>query len=305
MSIAPTTHDGTAAYRRGVVLVLSAGVCWSLAGIAIRLIEAASVWQIVFYRSLALAPFLLLVIALRGNGGPFRAIRAAGASGVVGGGALAIAFFGSIFALQTTTVANAVFLFASAPFMTAVLGIVFLREPVRRATWITMTVAIVGMAVMVTGGLAFGRWSGNAAALLSALGFAVFTIALRWKKTEDMMPAVFLAGVFSVIAASAVCIATDQWFLLPLRDVAIALGLGVFQLGAGLALYTAGSKAIPAGELALLSMGEVVLSPLWVWLFLSETVSLYTLAGGAILLMALAGNAISGMRRKPVPVVMG
>lgn len=305
MSILPNTRDSTAAYRRGVVLVLSAGVCWSLAGPGIRLIETASVWQILFYRSLALTPFLLLVITLRGQGSPFRAVRAAGVSGIVGGGALAVAFFGAIFSIQTTTVANAVFLFAAAPFMTAALGIAILREPVRGATWIAMTVAIGGIAVMVTGGFALGRWVGNAAALASALGFAVFTIALRWKKTEDMMPAVFLAGVFSIIVAGAVCVATDQSFLLPARDVAIALGMGVFQVGAGLVLYTAGSKAIPAGELALLSTGEVVLSPLWVWLFLSETASLYTLGGGAILLAALAGNAISGMRRKPLPVAMG
>ncbi len=116
---------------------------------------------------------------------------------------------------------------------------------------------------------------------------------------------VFLAGVFSITVAGAVCAATDQSFLLPPRDIAIALGLGVFQVGAGLVLYTAGSKAIPAGELALLSMSEVVLGPFWVWLFLSETVSPYTLAGGAIIMIALAGNAISGMRRKPLPVAMG
>ena len=305
MSISPNTRDGTAAYRRGVFLALSAGVCWSLAGLGIRLIETASVWQILFYRSLALAPFLLLVITLRGNGGPLRAIRAAGISGVVGGGALAVAFFGTIFAIQTTTVANAVLLFAAAPFMSAALGIAILQEPVRRATWIAMTAAIVGITVMVTGGLELGRWVGNAAALLSALGFAVFTIALRWKKTEDMMPAVFLAGVFSIIVAGAVCVAMDQSFLLPPRDIAIALGLGVFQVGAGFVLYTAGSKAIPAGEMVLLAMSEVVLGPIWVWLFLSETASLYTLGGGTVLLVALAGNAISGMRRKPLPVAMG
>ncbi|MDP7241773.1 MAG: DMT family transporter [Rhodospirillales bacterium] len=304
MSIAPNTHDGTAAYRRGVILVLLAGVCWSLMGLGIRLIETASVWQILFYRSLSLAPFLLLVITLRGNGGPFRAIRAAGISGVVGGGALVVAFFGAIFSIQTTTVANAMFLFAAAPFMAAALGIVFLREPVRRATWIAMTVAVIGVAVMVTGGIAVGRWVGNAVALLSSLGFATFTIALRWKKKEDMMPAVLLAGLFSIAVAGTVCVATDQSFFLPARDIAIALSLGVVQVGAGLVLYTVGSKAIPAGELALLSMGEVVLAPLWVWVFLSETASQYTLAGGAILLMALAGNAISGMRRKPLPVTV-
>ncbi len=305
MSIAATTRDGTTAYRRGVFLVLSAGICWSLMGVGIRLIETASVWQILFYRSLALAPFLLLVITLRSNGGPFRAIRAAGLSGVIGGGALVVAFSGGILAIQTTTVANAMFLFAAAPFMAAVLGVAILRESVRRATWIAMAVAIAGIAVMVTGGLALGRWIGNVAALVSALGFASFTIALRWRKTEDMMPAVFLAGVFAIVVAGLVCAATGLPFALPLRDIAIALGLGVFQVGAGLVLYTAGSKAIPAGELALLSMSEVVLGPLWVWLFLSETASLYTLTGGAILLTALAGNAISGLRRKPLPVTLG
>jgi drug/metabolite transporter (DMT)-like permease len=305
MSIAATKQDGTTAYRRGVFLVLSAGICWSLMGLGIRLIETASVWQILFYRSLALAPFLLFVITLRSNGGPFRAIRATGLSGVIGGGALVVAFSGSILAIQTTTVANAMFLFAAAPFMAAVLGVAILRESVRRATWIAMAVAIAGIAVMVTGGLAPGRWIGNVAALVSALGFASFTIALRWRKTEDMMPAVFLAGVFAIVVAGLVCAATELPFSLPLRDIAIALGLGVFQVGAGLVLYTAGSKAIPAGELALLSMSEVVLGPLWVWLFLSETVSLYTLTGGAILLTALAGNAISGLRRKPLPVALG
>ncbi len=305
MSIAATTRDGTAAYRRGVFLVLSAGICWSLMGLGIRLIETASVWQILFYRSLALAPFLLLVITLRSNGGPFRAIRAAGLSGVIGGGALVVAFAGGIFAIQTTTVANAMFLFAAAPFMAAVLGVAILGESVRRATWIAMAVAIAGVAVMVIGGLALGRWIGNLAALVSALGFAAFTIALRWRKTEDMMPAVFLAGVFAIVVAGLVCAATGLPFSLPPRDIAIALGLGVFQVGAGLVLYTAGSKAIPAAELALLSMSEVVLGPLWVWLFLAETVGLYTLTGGAILLLALAGNAISGLRRKPPPVTLG
>ncbi|MDJ0948160.1 MAG: DMT family transporter [Alphaproteobacteria bacterium] len=303
MSVAEQTQDRRIAYRRGVLLVLAAGTCWSLMGVGIRLIEVATVWQILFYRSLALAPFLLLVITLR-NGNPVRAVKAAGLSGVIGGGALVVAFSGGIFAIQTTTVANAMFLFAAAPFMAAVLGILMLRESVRKATWIAMAAALVGVAIMVAGGLALGRWAGNAAALLSALGFAVFTIALRWKRAEDMTPAVFLGGVFAIVVAGTVCAATGLPLVLPAGDIAIALGLGVFQVGAGLVLYTAGSKVVPASELALLSMTEVVLGPLWVWIFMAETVSLYTLVGGAILLLALAGNALSGLRRKPVPMAL-
>jgi drug/metabolite transporter (DMT)-like permease len=79
--------------------------------------------------------------------------------------------------------------------------------------------------------------------------------------------------------------------------------MGVFQVGAGLALYTIGSKVVPAVELAFLSMTEVLLAPLWVWLFMGETAGFQTLLGGAILLLAIAANAISGLRRKPVPVM--
>ncbi len=79
--------------------------------------------------------------------------------------------------------------------------------------------------------------------------------------------------------------------------------MGVFQVGAGLAIYTIGSRVIPAAELALLSMTEVLLGPFWVWLFLGETASVYTLIGGVILLLAIAGNALTSIRRKPVPVL--
>ena len=80
------------------------------------------------------------------------------------------------------------------------------------------------------------------------------------------------------------------------------MGMGIFQIGAGLILYTIGSRSLPAAELTLLSLGEVLLGPLWVWLFLNETATLNTLVGGAILLIAIAGNSLSGKRRKPLPI---
>ena len=92
-------------------------------------------------------------------------------------------------------------------------------------------------------------------------------------------------------------------FTLSANDTGIAFALGVFQVGMGLAIYTIGSKVVPAAELALLSMTEVLLGPFWVWLFLGELTSAYTLTGGLILLLAIAGNALTGLRRKPVPVI--
>ena len=290
-------------YATGVGLVLLAGALWSTMGIGIRLIEQASVWQILFYRSCALAAFLFVLIALRSRGAPLRTIRRAGIAGVVGGTGLVFAFAGGIYAIQTTTVANAMFLFAAAPFVAAVLGWILLRESVRRATWIAMGFAALGIGIMVANGIAAGRLAGNLSALLSACGFAVFTIALRAGRLEDMFPAVFLAGVFALVTGALVCLASGQGFDVPPRDIAIAFALGVFQVGAGLAVFTLGSKVVPAAELALLSLTEVLLAPLWVWWLLGETVSAATLGGGAILLLALAGNALSGARRKPVPVL--
>ncbi len=290
-------------YRKGVFLVLLAGVCWSTMGLGIRLIEVANVWQILFYRSLALAPFLFLIITLRSGNRPLPAIHKAGLAGVVGGLGLVFAFTGGIFAIQSTTVANAMFLFAAAPFFAALLGYFILRETVRRATWIAIIVAVTGIVSMVWQGISLGHLNGNVAALISALGFAIFTIALRWRKLDDMMPTVFLAGIFAIFVSVIVCFFKGYTLNIPLYDILIALSLGVFQVGTGLALYTLGSKSVPAVELTLLSLIEVVLGPLWVWIALGETVSLYTLLGGAVLLCAIAGNALSGLRRMPTPIL--
>ena len=288
-------------YRSGVLLVLAAGICWSSMGLGIRHIEVANVWQILFFRSIALTPLLLLVLTLRARGNPLPIIQKAGLAGGVGGISLVFAFSGGILAVQTTSVANAMFLFAAAPFFAAVLGWLVLKEHVRNATWISMMAALVGIVIMVWEGISIGRIIGNVAALISALGFAIFTISLRWKKLEDMLPTVFLAGVFAIIIAGALCQIKGYGLDVPKRDIWIALALGVFQVGAGLILYTLGSKVVPSAELALLSMTEVVFGPFWVWLFLGETAGVYTLLGGMILLIAIASNALSGLRRKPIP----
>ena len=113
-----------------------------------------------------------------------------------------------------------------------------------------------------------------------------------------------LAGIFAIVITALICWNLELTFVLSANDVTIAAGMGIFQVGAGLVLYTLGSKTVPAAELVLLSMAEVLLGPLWVWLFLGETASINTLTGGLVLLSAITGNAISGARRKPPPITM-
>jgi drug/metabolite transporter (DMT)-like permease len=260
------------------------------------------VWQILLYRSISLSLFLYVLIRVRSGESPFVQIRRIGAPAIIAGLSLVAAYSGGIYAIQNTSVANAMLLFATAPFMAAVLGWIVLREPVRVATWIAIAVAIGGIAIMVadkSGGVAL---KGSLAALGSAFGFAVFTVALRWGRTGEMLPAVFLSGIFAIAITLAICFGLGLSVVLSPSDGGIAMGMGVFQVGAGLILYTLGSRSLPAAELALLSLAEVLLGPLWVWLFLGETVTENTLIGGAVLLAAIAGNALSGKRRKPPPI---
>jgi drug/metabolite transporter (DMT)-like permease len=296
-----TTNALTAPGRdmRGVLLVFFAGVLWSTVGLGIRLIEDALVWQILFYRSFSLSLLLYVVIRLRSGRSPLRLALGMGLPGILGGLALVAAYTGGIYAVQTTSVANAMLLFASAPFLTAILGLVILREPVRSATWIAILVACAGIGVMVWGKSGGAAMAGNLAALGSAFGFAVFTITLRWGKSGDMMPVVFLSGLFAILIMGVICVLLGLPLILTPNDTGIALSMGVFQVGAGLVLYTLGSKTVPAAELTLLSLAEVVLGPVWVWLFIGEITTQNTMIGGAVLLAAIIGNALSGIQRKP------
>ena len=290
------------AHKYGILFVFVAGVLWSTVGLGIRMIEDAVVWKILLYRSISMSLFLYVVIRLRSKESPFTQIKRTGFPSIVAGLSLVAAYSGGIYAIQNTSVANAMLLFATAPFMAAVLGWLVLKEPVRVATWGAILLALCGIAIMVsnkTGELAF--W-GSLAALGSALGFAVFTVALRWGRTGEMLPSVFLSGLFAVVITFAICLIQDISPTLSLQDGSIAIGMGVFQVGAGLILYTLGSRSLPAAELALLSLAEVLLGPFWVWLFLNETASPNTLIGGAVLLAAIVGNTISGKPRKPPPI---
>lgn len=288
--------------ERGLLLVLAAGVLWSTMGLGIRLIEDATVWQILLYRSASLSLFLYVLIWLRSKESPFDQIRRVGLPVIVAGLSLVVAFSGGIYAIQTTSVANAMLLFATSPLMAAALGWLLLREPVRKATGLASLIAVAGIAIMVADKATGGALRGSVAALGSALGFAAFTVSLRWGKSGEMLPAVFLSGIFALVLSFVICLAADLPLVLSLRDGGLAVGMGVFQVGAGLILYTVGSRSLPAAELALLSLAEVVLAPLWVWVVLGETATANTLIGGGIVLAALAGNAMSGVTRKPLPI---
>lgn len=284
-------------YARGVLYVMVAGCFWSLAGILIRNIEAADEWQILFVRSAAVFVSLLLVLLFRYRGDLVTPFRQAGVAGLIGGTCLGVAFSAYIFALTGTTVANAVFILSAGPILTAVLAWILLGERVRRATWIATFGAMLGIAVMVVDGINAGALFGNLMALCAVSGFAAFAVALRWGGDVDMLPAACIAGLVGMVFGA--LMVTD--FDLSLRDTTLAATMGVVQIAIGMLFFTAGARHVPAAELALLSLTEVVLAPIWVWIGVGEVPRLLTLVGGGIVLVAIVGRALSGLRRKPAP----
>ncbi len=303
---APATSVARAdpGYRQGVLLVALAGVAWSTGGILVRWIDAADPWQIIFYRSLSLALSLLLIVALRHRGRVPAAFAGAGWNGALAGICLSGGFIGYVLALYHTSVASAVFMLGTAPFFAAVLGRAFLGEKVRPATWLAMAIALFGIGVMVAGSLVLGTVTGNLLALGASLSFAGYNVLLRRGRANDMMPCVVIAGLSAAAIAAPVVAATSAaggafgGFGLGRQDLLLCLLMGGVQVGLGLTLFTLGARHVPAVELSLLAMTELVLAPLWVWLGVGEVPSAFTLAGGLIIMAAIGYQALSGVRRR-------
>lgn len=278
---------------QGYAFALAAPLCWSVGGPVIRLIEADA-WDIVFWRGL---PHLLLFpIILHFLVGPrawsafVHAKRIAWLSSL----ALASTFVLHVVAITTTTIASALLLQATSPIMVAMLSWLVLRERVPGASWIALAGAGAGMAVVVGASLLDGVWIGNAAALGVALASAVNVIAIRGNVSVDLRAGTVVAAAVSLVPALA--------FGSPLA-IAFGAGLALFALGLvqitlGLALFYAALKRLPAVQVVLIAMIEPVIGALWTWIAVGETPGAGTALGGAILLAALAFNALAMARSR-------
>jgi len=287
-------------YRQGVILVLLGSLASSWLGLGVRMMDdSATAWQILAFRSFGAVAFLLVVILATNPGDLVDTFRKAARATVIGGIGIAVAFSGAVVAMQLTSVANTLFVLAAAPFMAAVLGRVTLGEHVRLATWIAISIALLGVALMVVEDVSFGHLWGNVAALVTALGVAVFIVALRSNRDVIMLPAAVLGGLLGLLTALVMCfVVTGVGLALSTQDALLSLALGVFQLGLTLWLLTLGARYVPAAEVALLNLFEVVLGPLWVWLAFDEAAGVFTLVGGAMVLAAVIIDVVSGERKR-------
>lgn len=289
-------------YALGLLGVALAALCGSSAGILLRHIEAADGWQILFYRSISFSLLLLLTVVVRRRGESLAAFRAIGRWGLGVALCLGGAFIAYVFALLWTTVAEAVLILAVAPFVAALLGRLLLGEAVATGTWLAMAAAATGVAIMLFAGgdgeaavegadSASGtlRILGVIMALLACLGYAFSIVCLRAGRHGDMMPATCLAGAFALLISA--FFAAPPWPISN-HDLVLALLLGAGQIGLQYLLITLAARWVPAAEIALLMLLEIVLAPIWVWIGVGEVPALATLIGGALVITALLGNGL-------------
>ena len=280
----------------GRLWVLSAGLYMSLGGPIIRLADDIGEWQFVFYRSLGAAAAILIYLLVTGR--PVLAlVRRAGATGVVSGLCLSVAFTGYVWGVMNSTVANALFLYSPAPVFAAFFGWMILRERVARSMWFAMAGVITGVAIMIGEGLAESDLLGDLASLSASVGFAGFVVGIRRGRHTDMSVTIMIGAVITAVASGAMALTSGAGIAAPAMDAGLAATYGVLIIGAGIFMLTIAAKSVPAAEVIVLSMSEVVLASIWVWLAFGEVPSIPTLIGGAVVLGSIAAQAVVGMQR--------
>ena len=284
--------------RVGVPLVMIAGICWSTSGLIYRLIEEASPWQVLFYRSLALFVMLAIWLGINYHKNFSRIFSNSIGLSLTGGVCLGVAFTTYILSLEYTSVPNAMFILAAAPFVTALLGRIILGEKITVITWLCMIVSAIGLGVMVWEEFSLGKGLGEFFALCAALGFSCMTITLRANHTNDLLPTIFLASITATIFAFIMMIIRSDVFILQTMDWIYSSGMGIFQIGLGFLLFTSGARHLKAVELTLLSLTEIIAGPLLVWIFLDESPTKTALSGGALILGAIVVLALLGSNTK-------
>jgi drug/metabolite transporter (DMT)-like permease len=284
--------DERSVRRRGQLFIALAAVAWSTAGVLQRQLSVDTATQVA---GRALVAFLALgaFVTIWNRGRTVAAFRSIGVGGLGVAGCTAVASGSFIVALNHATVANVLFMQAVAPVAAALIAWSVLGDSVSGRTWVAMAIAVVGVAVMA-GGAGSGGAFGVGVSLVMTLAFAVVIVITRHRREISMAPAVCLSQLVVVVVSAPFAhpgsLTGDDVFYLVL--------LGAGQMGLGLAFLTAGARLIPAAEVALITLLEIVLGPLWVWIALSERPSSATLVGGAVVVLAvLLQTTEGGVRR--------
>jgi drug/metabolite transporter (DMT)-like permease len=280
MTSATATLDLAGQRRRGRIYVALAALAWSSAGLFQRELTMSVGTQLAGRAFFAVIG-LFAYVAIAEHGAVVRAFRAIGRDGLFVAVLLAASSGAFIVALNYTTVANVLFMQALAPVLAAVLG-TFIGEPVERRTWVALAVALVGVGLMV-GGPDRPSPLGLSISFFMSVTFAGVIVVTRHRRDVSMAPATCLSQALVFVFAAPFADPSE----IGGQDLLLLAALGIGQIGLGLIFLTLGARLIPAAEVALITLLEIVLGPLWVWIFLSEQPAAATLFGGAVVLTAV------------------
>ena len=277
--------------KAAVHIVLFAGLFWSLGPYVVRNIDAANTvpWQYLFTRGIVI--FLLLNCFLYFEEGIkfYKNYLKVGLSGILGGLGLAIAMISFIWSITNTSAAITLLCLAAMPFITALLSFLFLKEKISLSVWLTIILAAIGIVIMAVGNKNTGSIIGLIFGLASALGFAIFSVTLRWRRQTPKFTTVSIAGLICAIISGFVILNQDLNFLSSSKNQALFATHGSLVC-IGLILYSMGSKHIQAAELTLLSLTEVIGGIFWVWLpwlGINEIPSNNTIIGGFLIFVSI------------------
>ena len=277
--------------KLAVPIVLLAGIFWSFGPYVVRNIDQAHTvpWQYLFARGMVIFILLNFYLYLEEGLGFLKNYSKIGVSGIIGGIGLAAAMITFIWSITNTTAAITLLCLASMPFITALLGFLFLKEKISMNVWISILIATVGIIIMAFGNHEKNTLIGFVLGIVSALGFSVFSVSLRWRKETPKFTTVALAGLICFLVSSAVMISKDLSFFSSSKNEALFAVHGTIVC-LGMILYAIASKTIPAAELTLLSLTEVIGGIFWVWLpwlGINEIPGTNTIIGGFFIFLAL------------------
>ena len=274
-----------------IPVVLIAGLLWSFGPYVVRHIDEAQQvpWQYLFTRGIVIFIILNLFLYLEEGNQFLENYKKVGVSGLIGGVGLGIAMISFIYSITNTSAAVTLLCLAAMPFITALLGFMFLKETISVNVWVSISIAAIGILIMAIDNTGQNTIIGFVFGLLSSIGFAVFSITLRWRKETPKFTTVAIAGLFCCIFSGVMIIVNDLNFLSTGKNHALFATHGTLVC-LGLILYSIGSKHIPAAELTLLSLTEVIGGIFWVWLPLlgvNEIPTQSTVIGGFFIFLSI------------------
>ena len=274
-----------------VPVVLFAGILWSFGPLVVRYMDNPNQvpWQYIFGRGLTIFILLNLYLYFEEGFKFYKNYLKMGYSGIIGGTGLGIAMISFIYSITNTSAAITLLCLAAMPFFTALLAFLFLKEKISLNVWISIFIATIGIIIMAFGSSGSNSVVGFIFGMLSSIGFSVFSVTLRWRTETPKFTTVAFSGFFCFVFASIMLLSTKQVFFSTSYNGAL-FSLHGTLVCLGLILYSIGSKAIPAAELTLLSLTEVIGGIFWVWLpilGINEVPGTYTIVGGFFLFISL------------------